>query len=222
MAKESTTIDVGEPSSVTKADKVEAKKSVVVAGTKAAGSKRGLAIFDFLLRLAAIASTIAAAVVMGMAQETLPFFTQFFQFQASYDDLPVFQFFLIAMAIVAGYLVLSLPFSIVAIVRPLAIAPRLLLLIFDAVSTLPNLPYLSLSLYIYIYECMYNTDLQDSGAASIVYLAHNGNPNTNWLPICQQFGDFCQSVSGAVVSASVAVVFFMLLIVVSAVALKRN
>ena len=41
------------------------------------------------------------------------------------------------MAIVAGYLVLSLPFSIVAIVRPHAAGPRLLLLlILDTVSSL--------------------------------------------------------------------------------------
>ncbi|KAJ6914608.1 hypothetical protein NC651_016782 [Populus alba x Populus x berolinensis] len=29
---------------------------------------------------------------MGTSGETLPFFTQFFQFQASYDDLPTFQY----------------------------------------------------------------------------------------------------------------------------------
>ncbi|KAJ6924075.1 hypothetical protein NC652_017395 [Populus alba x Populus x berolinensis] len=29
---------------------------------------------------------------MGTSDETLPFFTQFFQFQASYDDLPTFQY----------------------------------------------------------------------------------------------------------------------------------
>jgi hypothetical protein len=40
------------------------------------------------------------------------------------------------MAIVAGYLVLSLPFSIVAIVRPHAAGPRLLLIILDTVSSL--------------------------------------------------------------------------------------
>ena len=61
-----------------------------------------------------------------------------------------------------------------------------------------------------------------AAATAIVYLAHNGNPNTNWLPICQQFGDFCQAVSSAVVAASIAVVFFIVLIVISAIALKRH
>lgn len=44
-----------------------------------------------------------------------------------------FRFFVIAVAIVAGYLVLSLPISVVTIIRPLAVAPRLLLLVLDTV-----------------------------------------------------------------------------------------
>jgi len=95
MAKESTTIDVGEPSTVTKSSShvvKDAKKKGFVAVASRGGAKRGLAIFDFLLRLAAIAVTIGAASVMYTAEETLPFFTQFLQFQAGYDDLPAFQY----------------------------------------------------------------------------------------------------------------------------------
>ncbi|CAA7060842.1 unnamed protein product [Microthlaspi erraticum] len=208
MAKDSTTIDVGEPSTVNKSTShVEVggkiKKKSFVAAATTGGSKRGLAIFDFLLRLAAIAATLAASIVMFTAEETLPFFTQFLQFQAGYDDLPTFQFFVIAIAIVAGYLVLSLPISIVTIVRPHAVAPRLILLILDTVVV---------------------TLLTAAAASSaaIVYLAHNGNQSTNWLPICQQFGDFCQTVSSAVVAASIAIVFFLILIIISAIALKRH
>ncbi|KAL0740400.1 hypothetical protein Bca4012_081913 [Brassica carinata] len=95
MAKDSTTIDVGEPSTVTKStshDVVdEKKKKGFVAAAAGGGSKRGLAIFDFLLRLAAIGITIGASSVMFTAEETLPFFTQFLQFQAGYDDFPTFQ-----------------------------------------------------------------------------------------------------------------------------------
>ncbi|KAH0930386.1 hypothetical protein HID58_016113 [Brassica napus] len=192
MAKESTTIEVGEPSTVTKSTSHEKKKGFVAAAA-GGGHKRGLAIFDFLLRLAAIGITIGASSVMFTAEETLPFFTQFLQFQAGYDDFPTFQFFVIAIAIVASYLVLALPFSIVTIVRPLAVVPRLILLISDTVV---------LTL----------TTSAAAAAASIVYLAHNGNANTNWLPICQQFGDFCQTASTAVVAASISVVFFVLLI----------
>lgn len=41
---------------------------------------------------------------------------------------------MIGNAIVSGYLVLSLPFSIVTIVRPHAVGLRFLLLLFDTVS----------------------------------------------------------------------------------------
>ena len=53
--------------------------------------KRGLAIFDIVLRIGALSSALAAAATMGTSGQTLPFFTQFFQFEASYDDLPTFQ-----------------------------------------------------------------------------------------------------------------------------------
>lgn len=61
-----------------------------------------------------------------------------------------------------------------------------------------------------------------SAAASIVYLAHNGNPNANWFAICQQFGDFCQSTSAAVVASFIAATLLIFLVVLSGFALKRN
>ncbi|KFK38524.1 hypothetical protein AALP_AA3G125100 [Arabis alpina] len=201
MKNESTTIDVhGESSSAMKG------KAPLIGLATSAGSggyKRGLTIFDFLLRLAAIIASAVAAATMFTSDETLPFFTQFLQFEAGYDDLPTFQFFVIAMSMVAGYLVLSLPFSVVTIVRPLATAPRLLLLVLDTAVLVLN-------------------SAAASSAAAISYLAHSGNQNTNWLPICQQFGDFCQKTSGAVVSSFISVVFFTILIVLSGVALKRH
>ncbi|XP_004292551.1 PREDICTED: casparian strip membrane protein 1-like [Fragaria vesca subsp. vesca] len=169
---------------------------------KGAGVKKGVAVLDFILRLGATAAALGATVAMASSEQTLPFFTQFFQFSAGYDDLPTFTFFVIAMAIVSGYLVLSLPFSIVTIVRPLLVAPRLLLLIFDTLAVTLNTS-------------------AASAAAAIVYLAHNGNSDANWLAICQQFGDFCRQSSGAVVSAFVAVVIFTVLIPLSAIALRR-
>ncbi|KAK2980206.1 hypothetical protein RJ640_007296 [Escallonia rubra] len=182
--------------------------ATITATTKAthhpqAGWKRGVAIFDFIIRLCGIAAALAATATMGTTDQTLPFFTQFFQFQASYDDLPAFTFFVIANAIASGYLVLSLPFSIVGIVRPHVVGTRLLLLIFDTVMVAL-------------------TTAAAASAAAIVYLAHNGNSNTNWLAICQQFSDFCQRISGAVVASFIAAVIFMFLVVLSAVALRRN
>ncbi|XP_061347744.1 casparian strip membrane protein 4-like [Gastrolobium bilobum] len=193
----STTIDVPESSNSAKG------RAAIVAAPKPGGWKKGIAIMDFILRLGAIASAIGAAATMATSDETLPFFTQFFQFQARYDSFPTFQFFVITMALVGAYLVLSLPFSIVTIIRPHAVGPRLFLIILDTV-------FLALA------------TSSAAAASAIVYLAHNGNQDSNWLAICNQFGDFCQATSGAVVASFVAVVVFVLLIVMSAVALPNH
>ncbi|KAF5954070.1 hypothetical protein HYC85_006926 [Camellia sinensis] len=209
---DATTIDVAHAEETRREAKGKAPllaTPVVVAATTKAmehekgGYKRGIAIFDFVLRLGAIAAALAATATMGTTDQTLPFFTQFFQFQASYDDMPAFQFFVIGMAIASGYLVLSLPFSIVGIVRPHAVAPRLLLIVLDTVM---------LAL----------TTACASSAAAIVYLAHSGNQSANWLAICQQFTDFCQQTSGAVVASFIAVLIFLFLVVLSAIALRKH
>ncbi|KEH41982.1 Casparian strip membrane protein 5 [Medicago truncatula] len=194
----STKIDIQESSKDTKG-----KAVLVAAPARPGGWKKGIAIMDFILRLGAIAAALAAAASMGTSDQSLPFFTQFFQFEASYDSFPAFQFFLIAMAIVAGYLVLSLPFSIVAIIRPHATGPRLFLIILDTV-------FLTLA------------TASAASAASIVYLAHNGNQDTNWLAICNQFGDFCAQTSGAVVASFITVVVLIVLVVMSALALGKH
>lgn len=65
-------------------------KPIVAVTTKTARWKKGIAIFDFILRLVAIAAGLAAASIMGTTEETLPFFTQFLQFHAEYNDFPTF------------------------------------------------------------------------------------------------------------------------------------
>ncbi|KAK7278690.1 hypothetical protein RJT34_23726 [Clitoria ternatea] len=192
----STTIDVPESSKVTKG------KAVIVGPQRPGGWKKGVAIMDFILRLGAIAAALGAAATMGTSDQNLPFFTQFFQFEASYDSFTTFQFFVITMAIVGGYLVLSLPFSVIAIIRPHAVGPRLFLIILDTV-------FLTLA------------TASGASAAAVVYLAHNGNQDSNWLAICNQFGDFCAQTSAAVVSSLSAVVIFVLLIVMSALAIGK-
>ncbi|GMG98432.1 hypothetical protein Nepgr_000272 [Nepenthes gracilis] len=205
---ESKTINIKESKSESKGKELAGgPPPAVVATTKAAsmagGGKRGVAILDFILRLCAIAAALGATITMGTTDQTLPFFTQFFQFQASYDDLPAFSFFVVANAIASGYLVLSLPFSVVTIVRPNAVGIRLLLLVLDTVMVAL-------------------TTAGAGAAAAIVYLAHKGNTSTNWVAICQQYGNFCQRVSGAVVASFIAALIFILLVLLSAVSLRRN
>ncbi|TYH56337.1 hypothetical protein ES332_D08G011200v1 [Gossypium tomentosum] len=97
------------------------------------GAKKGLAVGDFVLRLCALGAALGATVAMGTADQLLPFFTQFLQFEAQYDDFDTFRFFVMALGIVSCYLLLSLPLSIICIIRPLATTPRLSLVIFDSV-----------------------------------------------------------------------------------------
>ena len=87
---ESATITIQEPNPT--GSKAETKKVVTVIGSSrsADGLKRGLAIFDFILRLAALAAALGATISMGTSDQTLNFFTQFFQFRARFDDLPAF------------------------------------------------------------------------------------------------------------------------------------
>ncbi|OVA06051.1 Uncharacterized protein family UPF0497 [Macleaya cordata] len=187
--------------------KAVAAAGTVVATTKAIKHKgrwkRGIAILDFLLRLLAIATLLAAAISMGTADQILPFFTNHFQFRARFDDLPALLYFVIANAIAGGYLVLSLPFSIVTIIRPHIVGARILLLVIDTVM-------------------IALTSTAAAAAAAIVYLAHTGNSKANWVEICQQFNEFCQQTSGAVVASFVGALVFMILVVMSALVLRKH
>lgn len=58
--------------------------------TSTLGVTRGLSIVDLILRIIAAIGTLGSAVAMGTTNETLPFFTQFVQFSAQYNDLPTF------------------------------------------------------------------------------------------------------------------------------------
>lgn len=86
---ESAKIDIPETSREGKG-KAPLLGAPAVYASKGGVKRRGLAIFDLVLRISAAAAALGATVGMGTTEQTLPFFTQFFQFQASYDDLPTF------------------------------------------------------------------------------------------------------------------------------------
>ncbi|XP_050230552.1 casparian strip membrane protein 5-like [Mercurialis annua] len=167
------------------------------------GVKRGVYIPDFILRVVALVTTLASAIIMATTNETLPFATRFIRFRAVYYDLPTLTFFVVANFVVSGYLLLSLPLSIFNVVRSRAKNSRILLIIFDTVML----------------------DLLMAGAsaaAAIVYLAHNGNTITNWFAICRQFYSFCRRISGSLIGSFVGVAVLILLILMSASALSRR
>ncbi|XP_059294976.1 casparian strip membrane protein 1 [Lycium ferocissimum] len=167
------------------------------------GVNRGMSILDFFIRIIAIIATLGSAIAMGTTNETLPFSTQAIRFRAKYNDLPTFTFFVVANAIVSAYLVLSLGLSIFHIMRSRAQGSRIALIFFDAAM----LALLSTGA---------------SAAAAIVYLAHKGNTKTNWFPICQQFDLFCHRTSGSLVGSFAGVILFILLVLLSALALSRR
>uniref|UniRef100_A0A7N0U0X4 CASP-like protein n=1 Tax=Kalanchoe fedtschenkoi TaxID=63787 RepID=A0A7N0U0X4_KALFE len=180
-----------------------AKLPAIAPTTSPTRPKKGLSVFDFIIRLCALVTSVAAAASMATTEQDLPFFSQFLQFQAGYDDFTTFSFFVVANAIICGYLVLSLPISIIAIIRPHADGIRVLLLILDTVM-------------------LTFTTAAASASADTVYLANYGNPSTNWTEICSQYDEFCQGVTGATVACFISVVLFMALITMSAIALRQR
>ncbi|KVI02565.1 Uncharacterized protein family UPF0497, trans-membrane plant [Cynara cardunculus var. scolymus] len=97
-------------------------------------ANRGIGILDFILRLIAITGTLAGAIAMATTNQTLPFFSRFVRFRAKFDDLPSFAFFVVASSIVSVYLILSLAFSVLHIVKANAVNSRVLLLFLDTLA----------------------------------------------------------------------------------------
>ncbi|KAL6528946.1 hypothetical protein OROMI_028832 [Orobanche minor] len=173
----STNIDIQESSKSTKG-----KAVLVTAPARPGGWKKGIAIMDFILRLGAIAAALGAAATMRMSDQTLTFFTQFFQFEASYDSFTAFH---CHHSPSCNWTKAFLRHS--------------------RHSVFLTLPTASAA-----------------SAAAIVYLAHNGNQDTNCLAICNQFGDFCAQTSEAVVSSFITMVVLVMLIVMSALAIGKH
>ncbi|CAI0402185.1 unnamed protein product [Linum tenue] len=142
---------------------------------------------------------------MGTTNETVTVaaFSQVFQFNTNYKDLPVFTFFVIANSVVGGYLVLSFAISVFHIIRSSAKTSRIILVSLDTVM----LSILTAGA---------------SSAAAMVYLAHKGNSNANWSAICQQFTNFCHRISGSLIGSFVAIILFIVIIIASSVALSRR
>ncbi|KAE8695772.1 Casparian strip membrane protein 3 [Hibiscus syriacus] len=170
---------------------------------KTRGVNKGVSILDLIFRILAFIGTLSSAISMATTKETLPFFTRFFRFRAEYNDLPTLTFFVVANGVVSGYLLLSLPFSIILILRSNAQRIRMILMFFDmAMVTLLT--------------------AGASAAAAIVYLAHKGNRKVNWLAICHQFNAFCERISGSLIGSFAGVILIALLVMLAGVALARR
>ncbi|KAK3155257.1 hypothetical protein QOZ80_2BG0200880 [Eleusine coracana subsp. coracana] len=163
-----------------------------------AGNRRVLCVVDLVLRFVAVVATAGSAIAMGTTTQTLPFVTQFLRFKAQYNDLPALTYFVVANSIVAAYLVLSIPLSIVHIIRGGSAKYSRLLLVFLDTAMLA---------------------LVASAASAIANLAHKGNVRANWFAICQQFDSFCERITGSLIGSFAAMALLLLLILLSAAAL---
>ncbi|KAL3654242.1 hypothetical protein CASFOL_003923 [Castilleja foliolosa] len=171
--------------------------------TKVSGFIRGISILVLVLRIIAVFGTLGSALAMGTTDETLPFSTQAVIFQAQYDDIPTFRFFVIANATVCGYLAVSIPMAIYHVIRVTSAKSRALLIFFDTIM----LALLTAGA---------------SSATAVVYLAHKGNSSANWLAICRQFQNFCERITGSLIGSFAAVFIFVLLIPFSGLILTRQ
>ncbi|KAL4384971.1 hypothetical protein GQ457_15G004840 [Hibiscus cannabinus] len=163
----------------------------------------GVAILEFTLRFLAAGGTLASAMAMGTAEEVVPLLSQSIILNAKFSDLPMFTFFVIANSVACAYLVLSLPLSFYHVIKRADKNSRLLLVTLDTAM---------LAL----------VTAGASAAASIVYLAHEGNSDTNWSPICQQLDSFCESTSGSLIGSFVSAFVLMLIIISSAISISSS
>lgn len=75
-----------------KASEIETGEASMIQKSPAAGINRGMTILDVILRLVAIASTVAGAVVMATSDQQLQFFTQVAVFNVEYDDFSTLRY----------------------------------------------------------------------------------------------------------------------------------
>ncbi|CAN6550511.1 unnamed protein product [Malus baccata var. baccata] len=68
----------------------------------------------------------------------------------------------------------------------------------------------------------WHVEITFSCCTAIVYLAHYGNPSTNWFAFCQQFNSFCRRISGSLIGSFVAITVLVLLIIMSSAAISRR
>ncbi|GMI99888.1 CASP-like protein 1A1 [Hibiscus trionum] len=162
----------------------------------------GVTILEFLLRFLAAGGTLASAMAMGTAEETVPLLSQSVLLNAKFSDLPMFTFFVIANSVACAYLVLSLPLSFYHIIKRADKNTRLILVTFDTAM---------LAL----------VTAGASAAASIVYLAHEGNANANWSAVCQQLDSFCERTSGSLIASFASAFVLILVIISSAIAISH-
>ncbi|PSS05722.1 CASP-like protein [Actinidia chinensis var. chinensis] len=144
-------------------------------------------VFTLLLRVLALGSTFAAAVVMATSHEKANMFGV--RFEAKYSHTPAFKYFLVANVVgsVYSFLVLFLPAESLLWRSVVALDVVMTMLLTSGVSA----------------------------ALAIAYVGKKGNSHAGWLPICGPVENYCHHVGGALASGFVAVLIYMILLLYS-------
>lgn len=164
---------------------------------------------DFLLRLLALATTLVAAVVMGLAKETKVFqvplipgvsvINMTVPAKMRYSSALVY--FVVANAISCAYSAFSLVASMGVGSRGKGLA--LMITIVDVI----------------IVGLLFSAN---GAAATIGVLGYKGNSHVNWNKVCDVYGKFCRSVAASIVVSLIGSIIFVLLVVLSLLHLHRR
>ncbi|KAI9093343.1 hypothetical protein K1719_027357 [Acacia pycnantha] len=137
-----------------------------------------------LLRILAFCATLSSIIVMSTSHETVSFFTV--SFEAKYTHSSAFMYFVIANSVVAvyGFLVLFVP------------------------------PGSFLGQFVIFFDLVFTLLLTSSVSAALAmaYVGKKGNRYAGWLPVCGQVPKYCHQVTGALASAFIALIMYIILL----------
>ncbi|XP_058077062.1 CASP-like protein 1E2 [Magnolia sinica] len=161
---------------------------------------------DFLLRFLAIATTLTAAIVMGVANETKT---------VPITLLPGADPIFIAVPAKMRY---SSAFIYFVVVNAIASAYAL----FSLLATMAGGK--GLALFIIALDLMMVALLSsgNGAAAAIGVLGYNGNKHVRWNKVCNVFDKFCRHVAGSLVVSLIGALAFLLLVLCSILNLHRR
>ncbi|KAJ4728857.1 CASP-like protein [Melia azedarach] len=147
------------------------------------------------LRILAIGTALAATSVMATSKQTTVIFGTVFSARYSYSS--AFKFFAFANAFASAFTLLSLFY----------------VLLFGRPGSNPA------NYFILFIHDLFMASLVLAGCAAataVGYIGRYGNNHIGWIAICDQFGKFCNRVTGSVILSYVAFLFLLILTVISA------
>ncbi|CAN4100612.1 unnamed protein product [Withania somnifera] len=156
---------------------------------------------QILLRILAIAFTLAAALMMITSKQTVSLYG--IQMDARYSYSSSFKFFAIANMIGCALSIFSL--LLASVIGHKNLGPRIYFFLF-----LHDLIMMGLLLA----GC--------AAATAIGYVGKYGSSHTGWIPICDHVDKFCHKVTRSIMLSYIAVIIYLCLTIISANQSRKN